>query len=63
MKWIYSLAGVGFVIKMLFLSQSSVNLPSLGSPLQIAEIVAEQSGVPNAVSGIIFRNRLYDTLF
>ena len=63
MKWIYSLAGVGFVIKMLFLSQSSVNLPSLGSPLQIAEIVAEQSGVANAVSGIIFRNRLYDTLF
>lgn len=63
MKWLYSLAGVGFLIKMLFLSHPSVNLSPLGFSLQIAEIVAKQGGVPNAVAGIIFRNRLYDTLF
>ncbi|MFM7571524.1 MAG: MnhB domain-containing protein, partial [Snowella sp.] len=47
----------------LFLSHSSDNLSPLGFSLQIAEIVAKQGGVPNAVAGIIFRNRLYDTLF
>lgn len=30
--------------------------------ISIAEIVSIDSGVPNAVSGIIFRNRLYDTI-
>ncbi|CDM95144.1 Multisubunit Na+/H+ antiporter, MnhB subunit [Limnospira indica PCC 8005] len=29
----------------------------------IVEVVVQDSGVPNAVSGIIFRNRLYDTIF
>jgi multicomponent Na+:H+ antiporter subunit B len=31
--------------------------------LSIVETVVQDSGVPNAVSGIIFRNRLYDTIF
>jgi multicomponent Na+:H+ antiporter subunit B len=31
--------------------------------LSIVEAVVQDSGVPNAVSGIIFRNRLYDTIF
>ncbi|NJL02825.1 MAG: cation:proton antiporter [Spirulinaceae cyanobacterium RM2_2_10] len=41
-------------------------LPSPAAELPGAEIVAAiaaDSGVPNAVSGIIFRNRLYDTIF
>ncbi len=31
--------------------------------VSIVGSVVEDSGVPNAVSGIIFRNRLYDTIF
>jgi multicomponent Na+:H+ antiporter subunit B len=31
--------------------------------MEIAKAIVADSGVPNAVSGIIFRNRLYDTVF
>jgi multicomponent Na+:H+ antiporter subunit B len=58
MKWVYITAGIAFYLKMLFLSNPS---PSL--PFSIVEAVVQDSGVPNAVSGIIFRNRLYDTIF
>lgn len=58
MKWIYVLAGIAFVVKMLFLPNPA---PSL--PFSIVEAIAQDSGVSNVVSGIIFRNRLYDTIF
>lgn len=58
MKWIYLLAGIAFYIKMLFLSNPSPMLP-----FSIVDAVAQDSGVPNVVSGIILRNRLYDTIF
>jgi multicomponent Na+:H+ antiporter subunit B len=58
MKWIYIIAGIAFVVKMLFLPNPA---PSL--PFSIVEAVAQDSGVSNVVSGIIFRNRLYDTIF
>jgi multicomponent Na+:H+ antiporter subunit B len=58
MKWIYLLAGVAFYLKMLLLSNPSPTLP-----FSIVDAVAQDSGVPNVVSGIIFRNRLYDTIF
>lgn len=58
MKWVYIAAGIVFYIKMLFLSNPS---PSL--PYSIVEAVVQDSGVPNVVSGIILRNRLYDTIF
>lgn len=58
MKWVYIAAGIAFYIKMLFLSNPS---PSL--PFSIVEAVVQDSGVPNVVSGIILRNRLYDTIF
>lgn len=58
MKWVYIAAGIAFYLKMLFLSNPS---PSL--PFSIVEAVAQDSGVPNVVSGIILRNRLYDTIF
>ena len=57
-KWIYIVAGIAFVVKMLFLPNPS---PSL--PFSIVEAIAQDSGVSNVVSGIIFRNRLYDTIF
>ncbi|MEA5478401.1 Na(+)/H(+) antiporter subunit B [Pseudanabaena galeata UHCC 0370] len=58
MKWIYIIAGLAFFVKMLFLANPA---PSL--PFSIVEAIAQDSGVSNVVSGIIFRNRLYDTIF
>jgi multicomponent Na+:H+ antiporter subunit B len=58
MKWVYIAAGIAFYIKMLFLSN-----PSSSLPFSIVEAVVQDSGVPNAVSAIILRNRLYDTIF
>jgi multicomponent Na+:H+ antiporter subunit B len=57
-KWVYMVAGIAFYLKMLFLSNPS---PSL--PFSIVDVVVQDSGVPNVVSGIILRNRLYDTIF
>lgn len=58
MKWVYVAAGVVLFFKMLVLSN-----PAPESSLSIVEAVVQDTGVPNAVSGIIFRNRLYDTIF
>lgn len=58
MKWVYIAAGIALFVKILV-------MPNLipDSSLAIVESVVRDSGVPNAVSGIIFRNRLYDTIF
>jgi multicomponent Na+:H+ antiporter subunit B len=59
MKWIYLVAGIAFFVKMLW-------LPNPESALSNADVMAaivRDCGIPNAVSGIIFRNRLYDTIF
>jgi multicomponent Na+:H+ antiporter subunit B len=58
MKWLYIAAGIALYIKMLFLPNPA---PSLS--FSIVEAVLKDSGVPNVVSGIILRNRLYDTIF
>ncbi|OIP77868.1 MAG: cation:proton antiporter [Oscillatoriales cyanobacterium CG2_30_44_21] len=58
MKWVYIAAGVAFALKMLFLTNPAPRLP-----FSIVEAIAQDSGVSNVVSGIIFRNRLYDTIF
>jgi multicomponent Na+:H+ antiporter subunit B len=59
MKLVYILAGIALFVKMLIIPNSELNL----SDISIVETVVKESGVPNAVSGIIFRNRLYDTIF
>lgn len=59
MKWLYIAAGVALYIKFLIMPNPTVEF----SDLSIVEAVVQDSGVPNAVSGIIFRNRLYDTIF
>ncbi|ERN42839.1 multisubunit Na+/H+ antiporter, MnhB subunit [Rubidibacter lacunae KORDI 51-2] len=59
MKWIYVVAGAALYLKMLF----SPGMAAETADLAVVQIVVEESGVPNAVSGIIFRNRLYDTIF
>lgn len=59
MKWLYVLAAIAFYLKVLLMSH---RLPDV-SDLAIVESIVQDSGVPNAVSAIIFRNRLYDTIF
>lgn len=58
MIWIYIAAGVVFFFKMVLLVDP---MPEL--PYSIVDAVLKDSGVPNVVSGIILRNRLYDTIF
>ncbi|MBE9007766.1 Na(+)/H(+) antiporter subunit B [Fortiea sp. LEGE XX443] len=59
MKWLYIAAGIVLFVKFLFIPNPTADLPDIS----IVEAVVQDSGVPNAVSGIIFRNRLYDTIF
>ena len=58
MKWVYIAAGIALFVKMLLVANPEPELS-----ISIVEAVVQDSGVPNAVSGIIFRNRLYDTIF
>ncbi|MBD2577925.1 Na(+)/H(+) antiporter subunit B [Oscillatoria sp. FACHB-1406] len=58
MKWVYIIASILLFVKMLLVAN-----PSADFPLPIVETIVRESGVPNAVSGVIFRNRLYDTIF
>ncbi len=58
MKWIYIVAGMALFVKMLLVANPEADLS-----ISIVQAVVQDSGVPNAVSGIIFRNRLYDTIF
>lgn len=59
MKWVYILAGIILYLKIMILPNPVLEL----SDLSIVKSIVEDSGVTNAVSGIIFRNRLYDTIF
>lgn len=59
MKWIYLVAGILMYLKFIVMPNASLD----DSGLAIVEAIVQESGVPNAVSGIIFRNRLYDTIF
>lgn len=59
MKWIYLIAGILLFIKMLVMPNPVIEIEQMA----IVKSIVEDSGVPNAVSGIIFRNRLYDTIF
>ncbi|OKH37850.1 cation:proton antiporter [[Phormidium ambiguum] IAM M-71] len=58
MKWVYIAAGIALFIKILLVPN-----PALNSSVSIVESIVQDSGIPNAVTGIIFRNRLYDTIF
>lgn len=59
MKWVYVAAGLALAVQMLILPNSVWEF----SDISITELIVQDSGVPNAVSGIILRNRLYDTIF
>ncbi|MBE9223646.1 Na(+)/H(+) antiporter subunit B [Cyanobacterium stanieri LEGE 03274] len=59
MKILYLLAGLALFLKMLFTSTTIAEIEELS----IMETIIQDSGVANSVSGVIFRNRLYDTIF
>ena len=59
MKWIYLTVGIILFVKMLIMPNPAAELEEIS----IVELIARDSGVSNTVSGIIFRNRLYDTIF
>ncbi|MEB3343483.1 Na(+)/H(+) antiporter subunit B [Okeania sp.] len=59
MKWVYFLAGIALFVKVLIMPNPTVEV----SDISIVESIVADSGVANVVSGIIFRNRLYDTIF
>lgn len=58
MKWVYIATGIALFFKILLMPN-----PILQSSVPIVDSIVQDSGVPNAVTGIIFRNRLYDTIF
>jgi multicomponent Na+:H+ antiporter subunit B len=58
MKWLYIAAGIALYLKFLIMP-AAID----ASDFSIVETVVQESNVSNAVSGIIFRNRLYDTIF
>ena len=59
MKWLYVGAGILLFFKMLSIINPAPDFPQSS----IVEVVVQDSGIPNAVTGIILRNRLYDTIF
>ncbi|GAX38548.1 Na(+)/H(+) antiporter subunit B [Nodularia sp. NIES-3585] len=59
MKWVYIAAGIALYMIFLVMPNQTPEL----SDISIVESVVQDSGVPNAVTGIILRNRLYDTIF
>ena len=59
MKWVYVAAGIALFIKMLIMPE----IIAEQTDISVVESIVQDSGVSNAVSGIIFRNRLYDTIF
>lgn len=59
MKWVYIAAGIALFIKMLIMPEITAEK----TEISVIELIVKDSGVSNAVSGIIFRNRLYDTIF
>jgi multicomponent Na+:H+ antiporter subunit B len=65
MKWVYGIAVLLAALQLIVGEVGSVSPnPTAGVALvEAVEILASESGVPNTVTGLILRNRLYDTLF
>ncbi len=59
MRWFYIAASLAVYIKLLVFPNPMVDL----TEISIVETVVQDTGVPNAVSGIILRNRIFDTIF
>lgn len=58
MKWLYGVAALMVALRLIVVDAGAI-FPTIAA----VEILASESGVPNAVTGLILRNRLYDTVF
>ncbi|MGI0482396.1 Na(+)/H(+) antiporter subunit B [Geminocystis sp. CENA526] len=58
MKFVYLFLGIALSLKILLIPNPMLEI----GDISIVETVVADTGVTNAVSGIIFRNRLYDTI-
>jgi multicomponent Na+:H+ antiporter subunit B len=58
-KWLYLFAGLALFVKALLIPNPAPEL----TESTITQLIIADSGVANAVSAIILRNRLYDTIF
>ncbi|ABD01212.1 transporter, cation:proton antiporter family [Synechococcus sp. JA-2-3B'a(2-13)] len=65
MKWVYGIAVLLAALQLIVGEVGSVspNRAAGVALVEAVEILASESGVPNAVTGLILRNRLYDTVF
>ncbi|MEA5505442.1 Na(+)/H(+) antiporter subunit B [Halotia wernerae UHCC 0503] len=59
MKWVYIAAGIALFVKLLIMPNPVSDLLDIS----IVESIVKDGGIPNAVTVIILRNRLYDTIF
>ncbi|MDJ0553765.1 MAG: Na(+)/H(+) antiporter subunit B [Microcoleaceae cyanobacterium MO_207.B10] len=59
MKLVYLIAGIALFVKVLIMP----NPEAEWDQVSIIKSIVDDTGVANLVSGIIFRNRLYDTIF
>jgi multicomponent Na+:H+ antiporter subunit B len=58
MKWVYIAAGIALFV--IFLVKPN---PAPELSFSSVHVLVQESGVPNAVTAVILRNRLYDTIF
>lgn len=65
MKWVYGIAVLLAALQLIVGEVGSVspNRAAGVALVEAVEILATESGVPNTVTGLILRNRLYDTVF
>ena len=65
MKWVYGIAVLLAALQLIVGEVGSVSLNRAAGValVEAVEILASESGVPNTVTGLILRNRLYDTVF
>lgn len=59
MKWVYIVAGIALFFKMLAIPNPVPNVQDFS----IVETLVKDGGIPNAVTVVILRNRLYDTIY
>lgn len=59
MKWVYIVAGIALFVKMLVLPNPAPE----SHEFSIVETLVKDGGIPNAVTVVILRNRLYDTIY
>lgn len=58
MKWVYVIAAIVLFVKILL----TPDIASQWDGVSAIEAIVADTGIPNTVSGIVFRNRLYDTI-